>query len=126
MPELKGYGVLQEVNAHLAWRGLPVMAVTAYAMVGDRDRVLKAGFDGYITKAIYPEAFVRQVEAFLPAEKVTGKLPLDSAQESISGTLPERKSATILAVDDSRGNLSLIHSTLEPSGYKGDSAESVE
>jgi len=126
MPELNGYGVLQEMKAHPALRGLPLIAVTAYAMVGDRDRVLKAGFDGYITKPIYPEAFVQQVEAFLPAEKAIGKLRLDSDQESISGPLPERKSATILAVDDSRVNLSLIHSTLEPSGYTVVSAESVE
>jgi two-component system cell cycle response regulator len=95
-------------------------------MVGDRDKILKAGFDGYIPKPIFPETFVKQVEEFLAVEKVTGKLRLDSFQESISGLAPERKTATILAVDDSPLNLSLIHSTLEPSGYKVVSARSVQ
>lgn len=46
--------------------GIPLVAVTAYAMVGDRDKILAAGFDGYIAKPIDPETFVQQVEAFLP------------------------------------------------------------
>ena len=39
--------------------------MTALAMVGDRDRVLAAGFDGYLAKPIDPETFVRQMEVFL-------------------------------------------------------------
>jgi two-component system, cell cycle response regulator len=45
-------------------RAIPRIAVTAYAMVGDRDRVLKAGFHGYIAKPIEPTTFAAQIKAF--------------------------------------------------------------
>ena len=45
-------------------KAIPRVAVTAYAMVGDRDRVLKAGFQGYIAKPIEPTTFAAQIEAF--------------------------------------------------------------
>jgi CheY-like chemotaxis protein len=44
----------------------PRVAVTAYAMAGDRERALSAGFHGYITKPIDPVAFAGEIEAFLP------------------------------------------------------------
>jgi two-component system cell cycle response regulator len=43
------------------------VAVTASAMVGDRDRGIAAGFDGYVEKPIEPETFVAEIEAYLPA-----------------------------------------------------------
>lgn len=46
-----------------------IVAVTAFAMVGDRDRVVSAGFDGYITKPLDPTSFIDQVNAYLPAVK---------------------------------------------------------
>ena len=45
-------------------KAIPRVAVTAYAMVGDRDRVLKAGFNGYIAKPIEPTTFAAQIKAF--------------------------------------------------------------
>jgi two-component system, cell cycle response regulator len=45
-------------------RSIPRVAVTAYAMVGDRDRVLRAGFNGYIAKPIEPTTFAAQIKAF--------------------------------------------------------------
>ena len=44
---------------------VPLIAVTAFAMVGDRDKVIAIGFDGYITKPITPETFVAEVESYL-------------------------------------------------------------
>jgi two-component system cell cycle response regulator len=44
--------------------GIPVVAVTSFAMVGDRSRALAAGFDGYVAKPIDPETFVSELEAF--------------------------------------------------------------
>src|SRR5438046_649612 len=44
---------------------VPLVPATALAMVGDRDRILAAGFDGYLAKPINPETFVRQMEVFL-------------------------------------------------------------
>lgn len=45
-------------------KAIPRVAVTAYAMVGDRDRVLKAGFQGYIAKPIEPTTFAAQILSF--------------------------------------------------------------
>jgi CheY-like chemotaxis protein len=51
-------------------RAIPRVAVTAYAMVGDRDRVLKAGFNGYIAKPIEPTTFAAQIKSFfVPASR---------------------------------------------------------
>ena len=44
---------------------VPIVAVTSYAMVGDRERILAAGCTGYIEKPINPETFVAEVESYL-------------------------------------------------------------
>jgi CheY-like chemotaxis protein len=65
LPKMDGYEVARRLKLDPECRTIPAVAVTASAMVGDRDRVLKAGFDGYLTKPITPETFVGQIEAFL-------------------------------------------------------------
>jgi CheY-like chemotaxis protein len=65
LPGIDGFEVARQVKADPLLRVIPMVAVTAYAMVGDRDTVLAAGFDGYITKPINPETFVQQVETFI-------------------------------------------------------------
>lgn len=67
MPRLDGYGVLLALRADPGTRSIPVIAVTAFSMPDDRQRVAQAGFDGYLTKPIEPELFVAQVESFLHA-----------------------------------------------------------
>jgi len=52
MPGLDGYAVLERVMADPALQGIPVVAVTAYAMAGDSERGKKAGFREYITKPV--------------------------------------------------------------------------
>jgi CheY-like chemotaxis protein len=65
LPGIDGFEIVRQVKADPLLRVIPLVAVTAYAMVGDRDTVLAAGFDGYITKPINPETFMQQVEAFI-------------------------------------------------------------
>lgn len=72
MPGMDGYEVVRRMKVNLS--SIPMIAVTAYAMVGDRDKVLAAGFDGYIPKPINPETFVGEIEAFLPPQARLGKL----------------------------------------------------
>ena len=74
LPALDGYEVARRLRADPSFR-TPLVAVTACAMIGDRDRVMAAGFDGYIAKPIVPQMFVRQVEAFLPAGVPRGMQP---------------------------------------------------
>jgi two-component system cell cycle response regulator len=64
LPNVDGYEVAQRLKQHPVLCRIPLVAVTAMAMVGDRDKVLAAGFDGYIDKPINPQLFVSQVEAF--------------------------------------------------------------
>ncbi len=52
LPGMDGVEVLQRIRTDEALRDLPVIALTAHAMAGDRDRFLDAGFDGYVTKPI--------------------------------------------------------------------------
>ena len=67
MPGMDGYDVAVAIRQHPALERTRIVAVTASAMVGDRERIAAAGFDGYIPKPINPETFIRQVEWFLPA-----------------------------------------------------------
>ncbi|RYE98768.1 MAG: response regulator, partial [Oxalobacteraceae bacterium] len=65
LPGMDGFAVLAELKGDPALAGVPILAVTALAMTGDREKVLAAGFDGYISKPIEPESFVAELEAFL-------------------------------------------------------------
>ncbi|MDA8125459.1 MAG: response regulator [Deltaproteobacteria bacterium] len=66
LPEMDGYAVAQELRAIPALAETPIVAVTSYAMVGDREKTLAAGCSGYIEKPINPDTFVGQISVFLP------------------------------------------------------------
>jgi CheY-like chemotaxis protein len=53
MPVLDGFSVIRELRTDVRFRRLPVVAVTASAMLGDRERAIAAGFDSYIAKPIH-------------------------------------------------------------------------
>ncbi|MCB1034207.1 MAG: response regulator, partial [Acidobacteria bacterium] len=55
LPGMDGLEVLREIRGDDVLRGLPVVALTAHAMSGDRERLLAAGFDSYISKPILDE-----------------------------------------------------------------------
>ena len=64
MPHLDGFGVLTQIRA-LGQTQIPVIALTAFAMQGDRERALEAGFDGYLTKPVNLEVLRTQVRLLL-------------------------------------------------------------
>jgi two-component system cell cycle response regulator len=66
MPGIDGYELARRMKSDPRLKRTPLVAVTALAMSGDRERVAAAGFDGYITKPIEPQTFVFQLRAFLP------------------------------------------------------------
>jgi CheY-like chemotaxis protein len=68
LPDMSGFDVLASLRTEPAMTAIPIVAVTANAMVGDRDHALAAGFDGYIAKPIEPATFTRAIDGFLPAE----------------------------------------------------------
>jgi two-component system cell cycle response regulator DivK len=62
MPGMDGYEVLRRLRADKATAALKIVACTAYAMAGDEDKALAAGFDGYITKPIRAAALRQQIQ----------------------------------------------------------------
>lgn len=66
LPMLDGYAVAAQLRLDPALRNTPIIAVTSYAMMGDREKVLAAGATGYIEKPIDPVTFVNQICEFLP------------------------------------------------------------
>jgi len=62
MPEMDGYAVLREIRGDPALAGLRVVALTAFAMQGDRQRALEAGFDDYLTKPVTVAQLKEQLE----------------------------------------------------------------
>ncbi|MFG6412312.1 response regulator [Roseateles sp. DC23W] len=74
MPRMDGYQVLDALRRHPAGAAIPIVAVTAFSMPNDRQKVMTAGFNGYLSKPIEPELFVGQIEAFLPAALRTARV----------------------------------------------------
>ena len=66
MPVLNGYQTLARLRADPVLAAIPMIAMTAHAMVGDRERILAAGFDGYISKPFELNEIGRQLHAHLP------------------------------------------------------------
>jgi len=66
LPGIDGYGVAGQLKANSQWHQVPLIALTALAMVGDRDKILRSGFEGYLSKPISPRTFAQQIEGFLP------------------------------------------------------------
>ena len=69
LPVMDGYTVARELRNNPALRDIPIIAVTSYAMVGDREKSLAAGCNGYLEKPINPDTFVTEIERFLPQTK---------------------------------------------------------
>ena len=65
LPKMDGYAVATELKGRPETREIPIVAVTSYAMVGDRERILATGCQGYIEKPINPETFTTEIEQFL-------------------------------------------------------------
>ncbi|NPA93510.1 MAG: response regulator [Chloroflexi bacterium] len=65
MPEVDGFTLTKRIKQNPAWQHIPIIALTANVMKGDRERVLQAGCDGYIQKPIDVDALPRQIATFL-------------------------------------------------------------
>jgi two-component system, cell cycle response regulator DivK len=72
LPQMDGYAVARALRQNPALKEVPIVAVTSYAMPGDRERSLEAGCNGYIEKPINPDTFRTQIEEFLKARPDDG------------------------------------------------------
>ena len=65
LPLLDGYEATKQIKANEEICNIPIIAITSYAMVGDREKTLNVGCDGYIEKPINPETFLTEIERYL-------------------------------------------------------------
>ena len=65
LPGMDGLSVVRELKANGDMDNVPILALTAHAMRGDKDRFLQAGCDGYISKPIDVKTFIPSIQQFL-------------------------------------------------------------
>jgi two-component system cell cycle response regulator len=137
LPGMDGFAVLAELKGDPALAGVPILAVTALAMTGDREKVLAAGFDGYISKPIEPESFVAELEAFLITAPASAPAPVlatppartqstPATASTEAATTPAADARTLLLVDDDRFMLGVLNDMLIGQPYRVLSACSGE
>jgi two-component system cell cycle response regulator len=155
LPGMDGFQVLAALKQEPALAAVPVLAVTALAMAGDREKVLAAGFDGYISKPIEPESFVAELEAFLagtppaaaaapapapqaaataspvavtaaPGAPAAASNPRAAAPEPAANAGAALARPTLLLVDDDRFMLGVLNDMLSGEPYRVLSAQSGE
>jgi len=66
LPVMDGYEVAKMLRSNPELNKIPVIAVTSYAMSGDREKALSAGCNGYIEKPIDPDTFLAQIDKYFP------------------------------------------------------------
>lgn len=120
MPRMDGYEVARLLSADPECGHIPLIAVTALAMVGDREKILASGFGGYIAKPLDPEAFATQVQKYLGAghAPVVHRSEVSHQERPLAAPSPSKKLAVVVFVDNMQTNIDLVRSTLEPSGYE--------
>ncbi len=72
LPVMNGYEVAARLKQDERTQSIPVVAVTSYAMAGDREAILAAGCEGYVEKPIDPDGFVALVKGFLNQQQKEG------------------------------------------------------
>lgn len=65
LPDMDGYAVARELRKNPDLSKTPIIAVTSYAMTGDKEKAFEAGATGYIEKPIDPDTFISQLKIFL-------------------------------------------------------------
>ncbi len=65
MPDMDGYQAMTQMKAHPELKRVPVIAVTAQAMVGDKERCIEAGAVGYISKPVNVDELVAQLNNYI-------------------------------------------------------------
>ncbi|MDD1693478.1 MAG: response regulator [Methanoregula sp.] len=72
LPVMDGYATARELRKIPVVNTVPIVALTSYAMAGDREKALEAGCNGYIEKPINPKTFTEQIGQFIPADNPGG------------------------------------------------------
>lgn len=65
LPLMDGYTTTKKIRATEEGKNIPIIAITSYAMVGDREKTLDAGCTAYLEKPINPETFYDEIKKYL-------------------------------------------------------------
>jgi CheY-like chemotaxis protein len=93
MPVLDGFAVVRKIRENPRLAVLPVVAVTAYAMRGDREKILNSGFDGYLSKPLNPSSLNDELDRLLTKQGTVSANP-DQRQEGQPGRKGRAASAS--------------------------------
>lgn len=121
LPGADGLQVCASLKNNPGLKHIPLVAVTAYAMVGDREKLLAHGFNGYLSKPINPQTFVEEMAPYL---RTRVNPPAQAIQQGQKRIMPSE--GTIMVVDNSPVNVQLARSMLEPFGYQIIEAHGVD
>jgi two-component system cell cycle response regulator DivK len=88
MPLLDGFAVVRKLRENPRFTSLPIVAVTAYAMQGDREKIMNSGFDGYLSKPVNAAALVAELGRLAPRNV-----------QSVRATRPHEKEIGMQAAD---------------------------
>jgi CheY-like chemotaxis protein len=114
LPILSGWETTRRLKDDPETAAIPVIAVTAHAMQGDRERALAAGCEGFLAKPIDEERFANEVAAFLPVTPKAGAAPAPVASRLPALGQPGR----ILVVEDHAEVAALLRDDLEVDGHE--------
>jgi two-component system, cell cycle response regulator DivK len=84
MPLLDGFSVVRKLRENPGLSSLLVVAVTAYAMQGDREKIMSSGFDGYLSKPVNARSLVHELDRLLGDPNTQGVPPARRCQKQIS------------------------------------------
>jgi two-component system, cell cycle response regulator DivK len=87
LPMLDGFAVVRKIRENPSLATLMVLAVTAYAMQGDRENILNAGFDGYLPKPIKAHDLANELERLLRKRQDRNAASNQSPEGNASGTI---------------------------------------
>jgi two-component system, sensor histidine kinase len=114
LPLLSGWEATRQIRSDPATAGIPILAVTAHAMHGDRERAIAAGCNGFIAKPINEETFAADVSGFLDSSHRPPMRPGPSSRIDPRATEPGR----ILVVDDQPDVAELLREDLSADGHE--------
>ena len=90
MPNMSGHEATRHIRQDSRWENLPIIAMTAHAMKGDKEKCFEAGMDGYLSKPVNPKELINTIEEFLQKKKES---------KSVSETIADSKNSTETPLD---------------------------
>ncbi len=72
MPKMDGYEATRRIRRLKKYKSIPIIALTSYAMVKDKEKTIKAGCTGYMSNPITPETFIDEIKKFLEVKDEKG------------------------------------------------------